>query len=547
MADAISPSPHETPELNSPDLHVPLTPSLPFAIIALAAELTVVLPPGPRSPVDAVMSAVFLGATAVSFSVHSRHMSRRSGLISIFLYLVSTLWLLLASKDPWSIGVIVLVPVVWAALNLEFWQTLVVVVVSTAIELTVTYVPNNLSWSDRLRREGAYLFIGGLIALSVHGLRNRIARSIAERESRSTEMASVISELDEQNHATSILSNLVEMLHFCDVVEEAYEVFDFAAEQLFPTGGSIEFVDDASGVMQAQCVWGDRTTWSVVSSHGCLAIKSGQPYESKLGSARCDHLRHVQIVHTLCHPLIIQGGVVGLLSVTVPTDSTSTPSTVDPTHLRQYARLLGDQISIWLANFKLRESLNYLAIRDPLTNLFNRRFMVETLEREMAITTRSHDQTSIIQVDIDHFKSFNDLYGHAVGDAVLCGVAEVMLGLFRESDVPCRSGGEEFTLILPRCSWEIANIRAIELQARVAGMTVPATSHPTPLTPPTLSIGIATSPENGQSGEELLHGADMALYAAKSSGRNRIVRAAVLQSAHVTPDVVDFGAMRSHD
>jgi diguanylate cyclase (GGDEF)-like protein len=78
-------------------------------------------------------------------------------------------------------------------------------------------------------------------------------------------------------------------------------------------------------------------------------------------------------------------------------------------------------------------------------------------------------------------------------------------------------------------------------------MTVPATSHPTALTPPTLSIGIATSPENGQSGEELLRGADMALYTAKSSGRNRIVRAAVLQSTHTTPDVVDYGAMRSHD
>ncbi|MGB8197503.1 MAG: GGDEF domain-containing protein [Acidimicrobiales bacterium] len=511
------------------------------------AELSVILPPGPRSPVDAVISAVILGAAAVSFSVHSRHTSRWSGLISVFLYLVSTLWLLLATKDPWSIGVIVLVPVLWAALNLEFWQTLVVVVVSTAAELTVTYVPTDLSWSDRFRREGAYLFVGGLIALSVHGLRNRIARSLAERESRSAEMASVINELDEQNHATSILGNLVEMLHFCDVVEEAYEVFDFAAQQLFPTGGSIEFADDATGVMQAQCVWGDRTAWSVVSSYGCLAIKSGQPYESKLGSDRCDHLRSVHVLHTLCHPLIIQGGVVGLLSVTVPSDSTSTTSTVDPTHLRQYARLLGDQISIWLANFKLRESLNYLAIRDPLTNLFNRRFMVETLEREMAITTRSHDQTSVIQVDIDHFKGFNDLYGHAVGDAVLCGVAEVMLGLFRESDVPCRSGGEEFTLILPRCSWNIANIRAIELQARVAAMTVPATSHPTALTPPTLSIGIATSPENGQSGEELLRGADMALYTAKSSGRNRIVRAAVLQSTHTTPDVVDYGAMRSHD
>jgi diguanylate cyclase (GGDEF)-like protein len=220
---------------------------------------------------------------------------------------------------------------------------------------------------------------------------------------------------------------------------------------------------------------------------------------------------------------------------------------LDSSHFQQYARLLGDQISIWLTNFKLRESLNYLAIRDPLTNLFNRRFMVETLDREMAITTRSHDQTSVIQVDIDHFKGFNDLYGHDVGDAVLCGVAAVMLGLFRESDVPCRSGGEEFTLILPRCSWEIANVRAIELQARVAAMTLSMTAHHSPLTPPTLSIGIATSPEHGLSGEELLRGADMAMYSAKSSGRNRIVRAAVVPNAVSKDDAVDFGAMRSSE
>lgn len=456
------------------------------------------------------------------------------------------MWLLLAAKDPWSIGVIVLAPVLWASLNLELWQTWVVVVAAAITELTVTYVPTDLSWSDRARREGAYLFLGALIALSVHGLRRRIARSNAERELRAAEMASVISELDHQNHATTILSNLVEMLHFCDVPEEAYEVFDFAAQQLFPAGGSIEFLNEPRGVTQAQCVWGDRTAWDTVSSHGCLAIESAQPYESKVGSLRCDHLRNVETVHTLCHPLIIQREIVGLLSVTVPPDAATDITVEGFTHLRQHARLLGDQIAIWLANFKLRESLSYLAIRDPLTNLFNRRFMVETLDREMAITTRSHDQTSIIQVDIDHFKGFNDLYGHQVGDAVLCGVAEVMLGLFRESDVPCRSGGEEFTLILPRCSWDIANIRAMELQTRVAAMAI-ATSDSAPLTPPTLSIGIATSPEHGLSGEELLRGADMALYAAKSSGRNRIVRAAVFQSSIPTEGAVDFGALRSRE
>jgi diguanylate cyclase (GGDEF)-like protein len=147
----------------------------------------------------------------------------------------------------------------------------------------------------------------------------------------------------------------------------------------------------------------------------------------------------------------------------------------------------------------------------------------------MSITTRSHDHTSIIQMDVDHFKQFNDTYGHEVGDSVLRAVAKVMLDLFRDSDVPCRSGGEEFTLILPRCSWEIANLRALELQLRVANVEIPMPADQMMPEPPTLSIGIATSPENGQTGQDLLRGADKALYEAKAAGRNRIVRARAVE------------------
>jgi diguanylate cyclase (GGDEF)-like protein len=193
--------------------------------------------------------------------------------------------------------------------------------------------------------------------------------------------------------------------------------------------------------------------------------------------------------------------------------------------VRGHARLIGDQISIWLSNFRLRQTLKNLSIRDPLTNLFNRRFMVETLNREMAITTRSHEQTSVLQIDIDHFKVFNDSFGHEVGDVVLRAVADVMFGLFRESDVPCRSGGEEFTLILPRCSWAVAHVRALELQNRVAAMTIVVPENQPRPPAPTLSIGIATSPEHGLTSEELLRGADRAMYVAKKGGRNRIMSA----------------------
>jgi diguanylate cyclase (GGDEF)-like protein len=196
---------------------------------------------------------------------------------------------------------------------------------------------------------------------------------------------------------------------------------------------------------------------------------------------------------------------------------------IDP--LTQTAPLFGKQISTWMANFNLRETLQHQSIRDPLTNLFNRRFMEETLAREFSKSTRTLEEISVIQIDIDNFKDFNDGHGHAVGDSTLCAISEVILSLFRGSDVPCRTGGEEFTLLLPKCSWENAHARCEELQLRVAELRISTPVGRLPLHPPTLSIGIATSPEHGFTGEALLRSSDLALYAAKSAGRNRISRA----------------------
>jgi diguanylate cyclase (GGDEF)-like protein len=157
--------------------------------------------------------------------------------------------------------------------------------------------------------------------------------------------------------------------------------------------------------------------------------------------------------------------------------------------------------------------------------------MLETLNREMSINARNDEHTSIIQMDVDHFKLFNDSFGHEVGDSVLQAVADVMMRLFRDSDVPCRSGGEEFTMILPRCSWETANARAVELQTRVSRILIPAIDADVAPKPPTLSIGIATSPEHGLTSKDLLRAADKALYAAKAEGRDRIVKASQVMPA----------------
>jgi diguanylate cyclase (GGDEF)-like protein len=502
--------------------------TLPFLGVAIAAEVSLALPPGPASATDTVVSAVLLGATVACFMLPWRHLPQWPRVFIPLFYVGSALALILAAGGSSAgVGLVVLLPILWAALSLDRWQSMVVVAAVVVVEFVTTYDPVDLSDSIRLRREVSWLVIGGLVAFTVHEIRNRIARIGLQREALNAEMLATISELHERNRSSTVLNKLVEMLNFCDVLDEAYEVFNVTALELFDTAGLISFLNSDGEQLEVQCAWrGFTKDQSHFSPNQCRALQQGKPYESNLENPACAHLRYSPVSYALCQPLLIQNEIIGVLTLSLSDGDGLSPVAE---RLRRYALLLGDQISIWMANFKLRESLQHLSIRDPLTDLFNRRFMIETLEREMSITTRSHDHTSIIQMDVDHFKQFNDTYGHEVGDSVLRAVAKVMLDLFRDSDVPCRSGGEEFTLILPRCSWEIANLRALELQLRVANVEIPMPADQMMPEPPTLSIGIATSPENGQTGQDLLRGADKALYEAKAAGRNRIVRARAVE------------------
>ncbi len=167
---------------------------------------------------------------------------------------------------------------------------------------------------------------------------------------------------------------------------------------------------------------------------------------------------------------------------------------------------------------KLREQ----AIRDSLTSLFNRRFLEETLDREVSAAARSRNPLTIIMLDLDHFKEFNDEYGHEAGDTVLRFVGSLLRGNTRSSDISCRYGGEEFIVVLPGATLELARERAEFLrltfeQTEIAfgGKVLHAT----------LSAGAAAFPTHGSTREELIRAADTALYGAKRLGRNRVVLA----------------------
>jgi diguanylate cyclase (GGDEF)-like protein len=173
-----------------------------------------------------------------------------------------------------------------------------------------------------------------------------------------------------------------------------------------------------------------------------------------------------------------------------------------------------------LASLRLRDSLRDQSIRDPLTGLFNRRFMQESLDRELHRARRKNRSLAVLFLDIDHFKRFNDTYGHEAGDFVLRSFADLFRRHFRNDDVICRYGGEEFAVILPESSSADAAKRAATLRAAVKKIGLRYRGQP--LDQVTFSIGIAAFPEHGQTGEELLRAADQCLYQSKAEGRDRV-------------------------
>jgi diguanylate cyclase (GGDEF)-like protein len=182
--------------------------------------------------------------------------------------------------------------------------------------------------------------------------------------------------------------------------------------------------------------------------------------------------------------------------------------------------MFSEQISLALSNLRLREALRQQSIRDPLTGLFNRRYLEESLVIEVERAKRSSALFSVIMMDVDHFKRFNDTHGHDAADAVLKALAGFLVRQLRGGDIACRYGGEEFTVIMPGTSLEVAQKRANQLCEGVRMLTVDFKGQA--LGPLSLSAGLATYPLHGETAEAVLQAADTALYQAKHAGRDQV-------------------------
>jgi diguanylate cyclase (GGDEF)-like protein len=187
---------------------------------------------------------------------------------------------------------------------------------------------------------------------------------------------------------------------------------------------------------------------------------------------------------------------------------------------QRLALTAASQIALSLISVRLREDLREQAIRDPLTRLFNRRFLEESFERELQLASRRKQSIALLFLDLDHFKRFNDTFGHDAGDTVLQSLADLFRNFFRSTDLCCRYGGEEFAIVLPDSSSRQAAIRADLLRSEVKNLRLQYKNQV--LGQITLSIGIAAFPEHGSMAVELLTIADQCLYESKARGRDTV-------------------------
>jgi len=214
-------------------------------------------------------------------------------------------------------------------------------------------------------------------------------------------------------------------------------------------------------------------------------------------------------------PILIGHESLGLLGI-------SRPKTREPfgTNEIQAASLFSRLAALALENAQLHEMLREESIRDPLTGLFNRRFMMETLANELSRAERNATPLSVVIFDLDGLKEINDQYGHNLGDEALCSVSHLLKAKTRISDTACRYGGDEFILILSNTTLASARQRMRELREETKQKAI---EHEGNVIKLTLSIGIAEYPTHGSTGQELIKAADIALYRAKQAGRDQVM------------------------
>lgn len=352
------------------------------------------------------------------------------------------------------------------------------------------------------------------------------ARRQTENALRSSkeELTSTVQALEKRNYELTLLSEMGDMLQSCVSTAEAHGVMGNFLPQIFPEDAGAFLVIDAGGkLLKVVVVWGGiPITQEVFPKEECWALRTGRILgTSERHTGLCHHPDAPRGVEFLCLPMVAQGNALGVLRLQC---LVSNPC-MDESK-RQLAVNVAEHTNLALANLLLRETLQHQSIRDPLTGLYNRRYLEEAMEREISRAARNQTSLGLIMLDVDHFKQFNDRFGHDAGDDLLRELGNFLMANARQTDIACRYGGEEFIVILPGTMAAVVK-KSEELREKFRDLTIVHQGQILGRT--TISLGVATYPEHGVTPKALIQTADKALFQAKEEGRDRVVVAPVVR------------------
>ena len=316
------------------------------------------------------------------------------------------------------------------------------------------------------------------------------------------------------------LTKLADLLQSCQILEEACKIAGDILSSFFDARpGALFLINPSSNLLEAKAIWNEcSTTEHAFSAENCWALRLKKVYDGGASGAhlRCSHLSTGFTGTPVCVPLLAQEEILGVLYIQV---GRATPG--EREEFLRRADAVAERLSLALSNLKLREVLRNQSIRDPLTGLFNRRYLEESLMREIQRAARKARTITVIMLDLDHYKLFNDTFGHQAGDMLLQEIAAVFNAHVRASDLVCRYGGEEFAIILSEVDAAGARICVETLRQEIKRLSLEYRGQS--LSSVTVSAGIAEFPSHGQTPEDLVRAADAALYQAKREGRDRVV------------------------
>jgi diguanylate cyclase (GGDEF)-like protein len=402
---------------------------------------------------------------------------------------------------------------------------------------------------DRSLLSGAgFLGFSLLVVISLFGflLRDALRRRFFEQRISiaNDQLEATIEELQRRGGEAILLKAARDELQLCVTSHEAQQCAVRHFQELVPgSSGATIMINNSRSMLETAATWNNPSSlMDAFDMDACCGLRAGRPRWRRPGQSEihCSHFSGTPPEDYICIPLAAQGDTLGFVYLSCPTTEIADLATSRMPLVQEMVELA----SMAIASLNLRAKLESQSIRDGLTNLFNRHFMEIALDRELHRAFRRHASLAVMMLDVDHFKTFNDTFGHEAGDLVLRTVAQSLEQSVRSEDIVCRYGGEEFVIILPEISEALAQDRAETIRKAISHLRLKFKGET--LRPVTISVGLAMYPTPARDAADLLRMSDHALYDAKHAGRDQVIVAQdALQNLLHTDPIVEGENLQS--